>query len=66
MEKNENLTSCGEQYERDAQAWQEEWEFAYSKGQEYFKMFVKPFASNVIDEETFLNGFVAGWFQKQR
>jgi hypothetical protein len=51
--------------EAEYEAYQQEWEKAMKAGKEFFTNIIKPFTSNVVDEETWLNGFVQGWIHRK-
>lgn len=66
MSDYEEAAMYAAQAEAEAQyeMWKQEWEYVYAKGKEYFDRNIKPVTSNAIDEETWINGFIQGWFNK--
>lgn len=52
-------------YEAEYEMYKLEWKKAMDCGKHIFDTIIKPYASNVVDEETWLNGFVQGWMSKK-
>lgn len=58
------MTDIERDIDHEYELYIQEWKKAMDCGKHMFDTIIKPYASNVVDEETWLNGFVQGWMNK--